>query len=267
VNDSEPTGTTTTVASRHADVPRGGNAEFQWDSFDSEAYYSHNYDHLRKDDAQIIRIVSDYFQSHDRRSGRSAQLVKAIDVGSGTNLYPALTMLPYASEITLFEHAYTNREWLVDSLTHPQKSWKQEFWAEIAEDRPAYENIRNPLDTLATRARIERGNVFELAPAQYGMGTMFFVAESITARNDEFRRATRKFVDSLLPNAPFAAAFMSGSAGYYVAGLRFPACAIGEKDIRTCLEPAARIDDIRTVESNDLREGYCGMIVATGRKR
>lgn len=256
---SETTGVVTEVADRNADAP--------WDSFDSDAYFSHNYGHLRKDDAQIIEIVADFFQSADRRAGRSVRLAHAIDVGSGANLYPALTMLPYASKITLFERAFSNREWLSGALKQPQQSWKREFWAEISEGRDAYEKINNPLDTLAGLANVVKGNVFNLESGQYGMGTMFFVAESITARKDEFRRATRMFIGSLVRGAPFAAAFMRRSAGYWVADQYFPACSVDKKDVEVSLAPVARIEEIKTVESHDLRDGYSGMIVATGWKR
>ncbi|NMO51522.1 methyltransferase [Actinoplanes sp. TBRC 11911] len=256
----DTTGTATKlVADRNADAP--------WDSFDSDAYYSHNYGHLRADDKQIITLVADFFQRADRRYGRSQQLARAIDVGSGTNLYPALTMLPYASEITLFERAFSNREWLSHSLKQPQVSWEREFWAAISRGRDAYERIGKPIDTLAGLAQIVKGNVFNLAPGQYGLGTMFFVAESITSRTDEFQRATRSFVGSLVSGAPFAAAFMCNSAGYLVADQYFPACSVDQKDVEASLAPVARIEQIETVDSNDLRDGYCGMIVATGWKR
>ena len=42
---------------------------------------------------------------------------------------------------------------------------------------------------------------------------MFFVAESITEDAVEFRAAVAAFVGAPTPGAPFAAAFMAGSAG------------------------------------------------------
>jgi len=109
--------------------------------------------------------------------------------------------------------------------------------------------------------------VLALDEGRYNIGTMFFVAESITTRTAEFRHAVRRFVRSLKPGAPFAAAFMRDSSGYYVDGQRFPACAIEEKHVKAALAREARNVNISVVESNDLREGYCGMMVATGFKR
>jgi hypothetical protein len=120
---------------------------------------------------------------------------------------------------------------------------------------------------LAERADVTSGDVFELRPDQYDIGTMFFVAESITSRAGEFLRAGRTFVRSLTPNAPFAMAFMRDSEGYTVGDRYFPAWSIEERDVVECLRPVARIGCVEVVESHDLRDGYNGMIVATGWKR
>jgi hypothetical protein len=239
-----------------------GNADVKWDQFDSDAYFAHNYGTLRWDDSKIIEIIAAYFAD----SLPEKFIGHAIDVGSGTNLYPALTMLPYASRVTLYERAYTNRRWLSHSLEAPQPSWMP-FWKKIIEGRHHYDRITRPLELLADRAEVAKGNVFDLKPDRYDLGTMFFVAESITTRDDEFRRATRLFVDSLTSNAPFAAAFMRNSSGYVVGGKAFPACLVSEEDVREALEPVARRVKITTVDSHDLREGYGGMMVATGRKK
>jgi len=239
-----------------------GNADVDWDSFDSEAYFEHNYGHLRREDAEIIRIVADHFAKYGPQRWRA----NAIDVGSGTNLYPALTMLPFAGQVTLYERAFTNCTWLTGQLVEPADSWHQ-FWQSISDGRSEYLQVAEPWELLHSRAEVVRGNVLALRPGQYDMGTMFFVAESITTRVDEFRRATRHFVGSLTSKAPFAAAFMRDSSGYIVAGKSFPACSITEKHVERCLAPLAYIEDIQVVDSSDLREGYCGMIVATGRRR
>ncbi|MBU2669350.1 hypothetical protein KOI35_38145 [Actinoplanes bogorensis] len=252
-----------TVFTRTGTVPAPpvGNADVNWDEFDSQAYFQHNYGELRRDDARIIEIIANFFQTAiPKRLGR------AIDVGSGTNLYPALTMLPYSSRVTLFERAFTNRAWLSHELEEPNGSWKY-FWDAIASGRLPYANIGDPIDVLHSRADVTRGNIFSLEEDRYDMGTMFFVAESITTRIDEFERAARLFVNSLHRNAPFAAAFMRDSSGYLVGNQFFPACSITEVEVARALAPVARNLHIELVESNDLREGYGGMMVATGRKK
>jgi len=239
------------------------NEDFPWDSFDSDAYFQHNYSKLRGDDEEIIDIVADFFQQNEApRKLRP----RAIDIGAGANLYPAMTMLPFAAELHLVERAFPNREWLEAEILSPHPSWWQ-FWAHMKAGRRAYAPIRNPFDLLGRRKNVVRGSIFNLPAAEYDMGTMFFVAESITTRNSEFVRATRTFVNSLVQRAPFAAAFMRDSSGYRVGARDFPACSVDERDVRLALHAVATDVRIRTVDSWDLRDGYCGMIVATGRKK
>ncbi|WP_157751219.1 SCO2525 family SAM-dependent methyltransferase [Actinoplanes derwentensis] len=238
------------------------NSDVDWDSFDSDAYFSYNYGELRPDDAQIIQVVANHFQA----SLRGSALGQAIDVGAGVNLYPAMVMLPYAASVTLVERAFTNCDWLTTELKGPRPSWGQ-FWKAVSSGRAAYQLIQKPADVLQDRTTVVRGNIFDLKPGLYDLGTMFFVAESITTRTDEFRRAARLFVNSLKPGAPFAAAFMRDSSGYFVAGKHFPACSVSDADVERALAPFARNLNIVMVESNDLRDGYGGMMVATGRKK
>ncbi|MBM2623072.1 hypothetical protein JIG36_46990 [Actinoplanes sp. LDG1-06] len=234
------------------------NSDVPWDSFDSDAYFESNYRWLLREDAEIIGIVADHFRRWAPRPGRAG----AIDVGTGTNLYPALTMLPFAERVTLFERSLSNRAWLTNQLREPAESWEP-FWAEMR-GRPEYDRIAGPLDRLASCSQVVKGNLFDLAPRGYDIGTMFFVAEGITTRTEEFERAVRVFMASLTAGAPFAAAFMRDSWGYEVGCQRFPACPINEDDVQRCLAEVARIDAITVVDSRGLREGYSGMIVATG---
>ena len=240
---------------------RVGNADFPWDAFDSAAYFDHNYGTLREDDEKIIDIVAEFIAREPHRFRE-----RAIDVGAGANLYPALTMLPFTADLVLYERAFTNRQWLTSQLLDPSPSWWQ-FWSRISAGRRSHSAIKQPFDLLSSRARVVKGNIFSLRPNQFDIGTMFFVAESITTRDDEFERAAQSFVNSLRPRAPFAAAFMRDSSGYWVGGQSFPACSVSESDVERALGPVATDVTIRTVESSDLRDGYCGMMVATGHKR
>jgi hypothetical protein len=101
--------------------------------------------------------------------------------------------------------------------------------------------------------------------AEWDLGTMFFVACSLSTDRTEFTRATHRFVHALIPDAPFAAAFMVNSRGYDVAGVWYPAVAIDAVEVEQCLASVAydvRVDGIDT--DNPLRED-CGMVLATGR--
>lgn len=236
------------------------NSDFPWDQFDSQWYYDHNYKTLRDDDRQIIQAVRDFFVTLDPSSHRNG-----IDVGPGPNLYPALTMLPLCREITLYEYSTSNILWLQREIKSYSSTWDP-FWKLLA-SKTLYKSIGSPRETLAAVTRVERGNIFDLPHSQWDIGTMFFTAESISATPAEFQAALQSFIKSLRTGAPFAAAFMKDSLGYDVGTRRFPAVAITVNDVKNCL--AANTEDFHVhrigLTNKPLREGYDGMILATGR--
>jgi hypothetical protein len=235
-----------------------GNADFNWDNFDSVWYSAHNYEHLRDDDRQILEKVGDFFATMDAGKSRHG-----LDVGSGANLYPSLAMLPLCYRITLWERATSNVRWLREQVDSYAPSWDP-FWQALKEDQPLYDKITRPRRALESRADVHQGSIFALPKSTWDIGTMFFVAESITSLPEEFQRATQSFVRSLRPGAPFAAAFMKRSQGYIVGAQRFPAVAIDEGDVTDTLRYVSRDLRLHTIDSTNLRDGYEGMILATG---
>ncbi len=240
---------------------RTGNASFDWDRFNPEWYVQHNYRELRDDDRRIIQLVRDFFA---RVADPDRPVARGIDVGSGANLYPALTMQPYCRQIELRERGARNVRWLERETRWYSELWDQ-YWTPLA-TLPAYRRLEKPRDDFAAKVRVRNGNLFELGPRRWDMGTMFFVAESISDQEREFKSAVERFVGSLKPGAPFAAAFMHDSSGYYVDGLWFPAVAVTEADVEHCLAPlASGVQTHRVLSARSLREGYKGMILAVGR--
>jgi hypothetical protein len=220
----------------------------------------HNYETVRDDDRQIVEIVGDFFAATGL-----PEFATGVDVGSGTNLYPMFAMLPRCQRITLVERSAANIGWLRAETNCYGGSW-QSFWKILADRHPVYRSVADPRATTRHRVEVRRDNIFQLAEAAWDIGTMFFVAESITADRAEFELATRRFIHSLRPGAPFAAAFMRNSIGYEIGRQRFPAVAVDEDDIAGCLRDVAHSVAISTITSaTPLRDGYEGMIVVTGR--
>jgi len=247
-----------------------GNRDYPWDEFNSEEYFKFNYVDLRDDDREILEIVRDFLVR--KLDSKDATGKRGIDVGTGANLYPALTMLPFCEHVTLYEHSEANVQWLRQQTANDWPSWDDawsQFWKLLCE-RPAYEKLSDPTTRLTKPAHIEvvKGDV--LANSNYepfDIGTMFFVAESITGQPTEFLEAMDHFFSMLKPDALFAMAFMEHSQGYRVGTQLFPATDIGEQDVWNCLR--ARASDFSlhrlSAEHKPLREHYTGMIVAHGR--
>lgn len=250
-------------------VPRsvGQNDDFDWDDFDPDAYYGHNYRTLRDDDRRILRLVRNHFA----RAFKDVPVADArgIDVGTGPNLYPALTMLPFCADVTLFERSRRNIKWLEQEKGAGWPSWQVawcHFWR-VLRRRRAYRRFAEPRKALAERTQIEEGSVYQLKPAEkYHVGTMFFVAESITTQESEFRSAMDHFLDALRPGAPFAVAFMEHSAGYHVGDRQFPATDIDATKVSDCLRNRVTNISIKHIGKgrNPIRKGYTGMLIALG---
>jgi hypothetical protein len=247
------------------------NAEAPWDDFSSEKYYDHNYKKVQAEDQEIIQRVSQFFTRAFAHRNRAEC---AIDVGSGSNLYPALLILPWTNRILLTDYSQRNVRWLRHEVREDRSAWAwQPFWQEL-EGCKGYDQIGEPRKQLREACRtdefasagIQRKSVFNLPSARWQLGTMFFVAESITEDFAEFRTAINHFVGALRPGAPFAATFMAESLGYEVDGTWFPALKVTTEHVSGCFEEFGADDlNVFMIETPPVvRAGYQGMIVATG---
>ncbi|MDQ1295640.1 MAG: hypothetical protein QG608_3525 [Actinomycetota bacterium] len=267
-----------------ADLPRGGdlepdrpdgvgkrhNCDVEWEDFDSGSYWNHNYRSLREDDREIIRTVGSFFRKCFL--GIPTDGLSGVDVGSGTNMYPALAMLPWCEKIELIDHSVRNVEWLQSEVSSLRSTWRP-FWDELCSvgyERKDFPRVRA---AIAGSTRVVRSNVFELTENTYDIGTMFFVAESMTDDENEFEKATECFLRSLRPGAPFAAAFMDSSEGYVVGDKLFPAVhEVTKTRVENVLaglvaDGEVTVDKIRVPPTDPLRDGYEGMLIAVGRTR
>jgi hypothetical protein len=241
-------------------APSNRNSDIDWNEFDPDAYEAHNYRTLRDDDRQIIGKIRDYFAS----AGVSE--AHGIDVGTGPNLYPALALLPFCDSLELRELSTPNVAWLGRQIKDYDDNWDQ-FW-EVYRHDPRYAQVVDPRARLADVASVRQASVFDLPARAFDVGTMFFLACSLSADIAEFRTAVHCFVRSLRPNAPFAAAFMEESEGYPAGDAWFPAVGIHSEEVSESLASVAydiRIDRI-TAGGTPLRDGYSGaMLIAVGR--
>ncbi|MGW3644937.1 SCO2525 family SAM-dependent methyltransferase [Streptomyces sp. NPDC000878] len=247
------------------------NTEASWAAFDPRAYVDANYRVLQHEDAEIISIMRDHFGDCFREHYQDHDPVVGIDVAAGANLYPALAMLPWCKEITLVERSPANLAYLESQLESYDENWDQ-FWAALCQNAEYRAYDGDPREMSREVVRVESGNLLDVdlggQQGPWSVGTMFFVAESMTTSYEEFGRVVAFFMRALAPGAPFFAAFMEHSKGYHVGDQFFPACDVGELEIRQSLEPfAGREEKLRIrrlPHPMNLREGYSGMIVAYG---
>lgn len=238
------------------------NADPDWDQFDPGRYHAGNYAALRPDDARIIEAVRDYFASVLPIGAH----LHGVDVGTGSNLAPALTLAPHCETITLVEYSAANVAWLHQALAAIPDTWEP-FWNLVATGRNLIPwNFAKA--QISDAAAIQQRSIFELPWHRWEIGTMFFTAESLTEDADEFESALARFIRALKPGAPFAAAFMEHSTGYEVAGVRYPAVPLDQEDLVDAFAQITVTDLQITrvgIDPAPIRAGYSGYLLATGR--
>ncbi|MGV9272233.1 SCO2525 family SAM-dependent methyltransferase [Streptomyces griseosporeus] len=240
------------------------NREAPWDAFDPQAYVEHNYKTVIQEDREIVSIVRAHFADHFRT--RPDRPARGIDVGAGANLYPAFTMLPWCDEVTLLDRSPRNELYLRAQQQSYDPGWDA-FWELLCADEAYAALPGGPRKRFSEVTRVRRGDLFALRDRRehWSVGTMFFVAESLSTSRDEFQEAVECFLLALTPGAPFAAAFMEHSSGYDVGATHFPACNVGEEEIEAAIAvDAVGISMFRVGQPDAVRPGYTSMIVACG---
>ncbi|MFJ8540435.1 SCO2525 family SAM-dependent methyltransferase [Streptomyces sp. NPDC093586] len=239
------------------------NADAPWSKFDPEVYVDNNYRTPLDVDRLIVRLMRDYFSRCF--DGTAPDAVRGVDVGAGANLYPALSMLPWCEKVLLLEYAGPNVEYLKRQAS-PQgydTAWDA-FWEELRE-APAYRDL-DPRARFSEIVQVEHGNLFDLdGQTRWEIGTMFFVADSMSECPEEFQRGVRCFMNALNEGAPFAAAFMKESVGYQVGEHQYPAYRVNEDRVRESLGPFCKELEIHDLH-HVVRPGHEGILLALGQR-
>ena len=243
-----------------------GNADYQWARFDSEAYFQHYYGEPHPDGDRVIQFA---VEAMKRAAPIDAEL-DIVDVGTGPSLIPFLCALPRARRLTAWEYAESNVAWLEAELQRQdmRPQWRH-FW-HVARDayRPEMP-AEDPMPLLRSKSVIHHGSVFELPKRNWDAATMFFCAESITERQDEFEAACVAFARSVRQGGMLAAAFLVRSAGYVVADRAFPVLRLTPELIEEVF--ASNADNVKAerigIREREIRSGYSGFIFLTGTAR
>lgn len=244
-----------------------GNAEYQWSEFDSEAYFQHYYGEPHADDELVIQVAVEALKAAPPQGSG----LEVVDVGTGPNLIPLFCALPRARRLTAWEYAPTNVAWLKTELENKDmRSQWQHFWGVT---RDAYGRDwglpDNPIPALREKCTITQGSVFDLPARSWDAATMFFCAESITERQDEFEAACRAFARCVRPGGTLAAAFLVRSEGYVVADRPFPVLKLSPETIERVFKDHAQSvsANLIGIVEREIRSGYSGFIFLTGTAR
>ena len=253
-----------TAQARDDTALASGNSGYQWDHFDPEAYFQHFYGDPHPDDDCLTRLAANALKLA-LQTGHDFDL---IDIGTGPNLIPFLCALPRARSMTAWDFSASNTAWLAAELERePLRAPWRHFWDE---SRAAYGALwhlpENPLAALRAKCTITRGSIFDLPERRWDGATMFFCAESITQKMDEFEVAMSAFAKCVKPGGALIGAFLVQSDGYDVGGRRYPALRLTAETIEAVFAlNASSVNAQRIgIVEQEIRSGYSGCVFLTG---
>lgn len=241
-----------------------GNADYRWAEFDSEAYFQHYYGEPHGDDDLVIRYAVEVMK---RAPPISAEL-EVVDVGTGPNLIPFFCALPRARELTAWEYAESNVAWLEAEMRREEmRSQWRHFWGVTREAyQPEWRLPEDPMPILRAKTVVRQGSIFDLPERTWDAATMFFCAESITERQDEFEAACAAYAGCVKPGGALVATFLVRSIRYTVADRRFPVLCLSAESIEKVF--ARHADSIKAetigISEREIRSGYSGFVLLTG---
>jgi hypothetical protein len=245
----------------------GANQDFGWSKFDPESYVAHYYADPHPDDDEVVRRTCAALI--EGAAGRAD--LDVLDVGTGPNLFPLLAALPVARSVTAWEYAESNIAWLRREVTRAElrAPWLH-FW-EVARSVHgiADAGAAAPMAGLRQKLNAVQGSIFDLPEANWDAATMFFCAESITARQDEFENACACFARAVRSGGMLAAAFLAGSRGYTVGEEDYPAVSVGAGELEAAFAGLASEINVARIgdREEEIRSGYSGMLFLTARAR
>jgi hypothetical protein len=241
-----------------------GNADFQWSEFDPEAYFQHYYCDSHPDDDRVVECA---VAALKRALPAGAEL-DIVDVGTGPNLIPLFCALPRARRLTAWEYAASNIAWLAAELEQDamRPQWRHSWGVTREAYLPEYVLSESPLPGLREKTRLHQGSIFDLPKHSWDAATMFFCAESITGRRDEFEAACAAYAGCVKTGGTLAAAFLVGTSRYVIADRQFPILCLSPEEIeRSFAHHATNIESERIgIVDREIRSGYSGFVFLTG---
>jgi len=134
------------------------NADVQWTRFSPQDYWQRTYHELQAEDQGIICLVRRFFIAAFRDRLRAR---RGIGVGTGTNIYPGLLMLPWGDRSLLTDLSASNVRWLRRQLADDGAVWTWQPCARSAasRERPGarpHERVQADSELATLRPRRKR---------------------------------------------------------------------------------------------------------------
>jgi len=237
------------------------NADADWDAWPVEQYLAENYRELHPSDAAVIAAHSRLYRGIEPGSLR-----RTVEFGAGPNLYPLLLAAAASRHIDAVEPGAAGVAYLRAALTDgPEPSWGR-FYAECRRHNPA---LPVTMRQALARVHVHRAPLTAPPAAPYDLASMHFVAESVTADEDEFRSLCAAFVAAVRPGGRLVAAFMAGMPTYRLGdGSVWPGLPVDADLLRSVFRPLVEDLDLTVIPRDTTLPSYGddGMLVLHARR-
>jgi hypothetical protein len=241
---------------------RWRNADPDWDRWPVPVYLAENYRDLHESDDAVIVHHSAVYRGLARGS-----LDRAVEIGSGPNLYPLFLASGAARRIDAVDRSAAGLGYLRRQLTEgPDPIWEP-FWQRCRALNPA---LPDTVEESLARVHVRHGDAFALAGSAYDLASMHFVAESVTEEPDEFEEFCAAFVATVRPGGHLVAAFMENMSRYELGdGSRWPGTPVDGTIVARVFGPLTEDLRVSRIDADPgLPEyGYTGMVLMRGRRR
>jgi hypothetical protein len=234
------------------------NGDVAWNDFDTEGYVTDNYATLHDFDRHIITALSPYYRSLAPRS-----LACSLDVGTGPNLYPLMLVAAASRRQEVLERGARNVAYLRRACREGADPAWAPFWRLCRQLNPA---LPTELDDVLRGLAVHQGDAFHLPSGRYGLVSMFFMAESVTADRDEFKQLCHRFALAAAPGGHLVAAFMAGMPEYELGGQTLPSFALDRHTLEAVMRPVTRQLRVRQLPADPtLPYRHDGVLLLTAR--
>ncbi|WP_406379540.1 class I SAM-dependent methyltransferase [Streptomyces sp. NBC_00197] len=234
------------------------NNDVNWDSWPLEEYLAENYRELHPSDAAVIEHHSAFY-----RTLPPGSIDRSVEFGAGPNLYPLMLAAGASRHLEAVEAGTANISYLRRQVAQgPDASWLP-FHALCRRLNPA---VPATLSAALSDVHVVHGDIRALAPRQYGLASMHFVAEGVTEDFGEFKDFCRLFVDSVVPGGHLIAAFMENMPTYRIGtASRWPGCPVDPDLVAEVFAPLTDRLAVSRIDSDPTLPDYgdSGMVLLT----
>ncbi|MEU3401150.1 class I SAM-dependent methyltransferase [Streptomyces filamentosus] len=225
------------------------NADADWDAWPVQDYLAENYRRLHPCDVAVIRHHAAVY-----RLLGPGSVERSVEFGAGPNLYPLMPAATACRRVDALEPGAAGHAYLRAQLRNgPDPSW-QPFYALCRRLDPA---LPRTLAAALRGVRAVRGDARAVRRGAYGLGSMSFVAESVTEDREEFARVCREFIGCVRPGGHLLAAFMENMPSYRIGdGPVWPGCPVDAAAVRAAFAPYTRELAVRRVAKDRTLPDY-----------